>query len=454
MAFEGLSEKLAKVFKGLKNKGKLSEKDVDIAMREVKMALIEADVNFKITKDFTSKVKERALGSAVMKSLTPGQQVIDIVHEELMALMGEKGARIEFSSKPPCIVIMAGLQGAGKTTHAAKIAKYFKDNHNRRPLLIACDVYRPAAIDQLKIIGEKAGVPVFDMGRADPVEIARNGIRHAKDYGYDLAIIDTAGRLHIDEELMNELRQIKEAVDPNEILLTIDSMTGQDAVNVAKAFNDAFEITGVVLTKLDGDTRGGAALSVLSVTGKPIKFAGVGEKLSDLEQFYPDRMASRILGMGDMLSLIEKAKVSFSEKENDRLAQKLKSNKFDLNDLYSQFEQIEKMGSISSILNMLPGVSGKIKEEDIDERRIPRTKAIISSMTVKEREQPSVIDAKRKRRIAAGSGTKVEEINALLKQFEMMNKMMKQMGFKGGRKNRISRNMLKGLGGANGFPEI
>ncbi|MCL2087809.1 MAG: signal recognition particle protein [Oscillospiraceae bacterium] len=453
MAFEGLTEKLTSVFKGLKNRGKLSEKDVDFAMREVKMALIEADVNFKITKDFTAKIKERAVGSAVMNSLTPGQQVIDIVHEELVALMGGQGERIDFPSKPPCIVMMAGLQGAGKTTHAAKIAKYFKDNHNRRPLLIACDVYRPAAIDQLKIVGEKAGAAVFEMGKSDPVEIAKAGIKHAKDYGYDLAIIDTAGRLHINEELMDELQRIKSAVEPHEILLTIDSMTGQDAVNVAKAFNEAFGITGAVLTKLDGDTRGGAALSVLAITGKPIKFAGIGEKLEDLEQFFPERMASRILGMGDVLSLIEKAKSSFDDKTNEKLVKKLKENKFDLNDVYAQYDQIEKMGSVASILKMLPGAAAKVKEEDIDERKIPRSKAIISSMTMKERTSPGIINAKRKRRIAAGSGTKVEEVNQVLKQYEMMNQMMKKMGFKGGKKKRIPRGLMNAMNQMGSFSE-
>ncbi len=433
MAFEGLSDKLGKVFKNLKNRGKLSEKDVQEAMREVKMALIEADVNFKITKDFVSKVTERAVGSEVMNSLTPAQQVIDIVHDELIKLMGETNSKLNFPSKPPCVIMMCGLQGAGKTTYCAKLAKYLK-TQNRRPLLVACDIYRPAAIDQLKTVGEKAGARVFEMGQISPVKIAEESVKYAKDNGYDVVIIDTAGRLHIDEELMKELSEINEKTTPNEILLVVDSMTGQDAVNVAKSFNELLEITGVVLTKLDSDTRGGAALSVLAVTGKPIKFVGIGEKLDDLEQFHPDRMASRILGMGDVLSLIEKAKINIDEKEQAKLVNKLKENKFDMNDLYSQFEQIEKMGSLSSLINMIPGVSGKIKEEDIDERKMPRTKAIISSMTKAERAKPSLIDAKRKRRIAAGSGTKVEDVNALLKQFEAMSKMMKQMGFKGGKK--------------------
>lgn len=447
MAFEGLSDKLGKVFKNLKNRGKLSEKDVAAAMREVKMALIEADVNFKIAKDFTARVTERSVGAEVMNSLTPAQQVIDIVHDELIKLMGETNSRLDFPPKPPCVIMMCGLQGAGKTTHAAKLAKHLK-NQNRRPLLVACDIYRPAAIEQLKIVGEKAGAKVFEMGNTNPVKIAAEGLRHAKDNGFDVVILDTAGRLHIDAELMDELREINKTVHPNEILLVVDAMTGQDAVNVAKSFNEALEITGVVLTKLDGDTRGGAALSVLAVTGKPIKFAGVGEKTDDLEPFHPDRMASRILGMGDVLSLIEKAKMTVDEKEQERLVKKLRDNKFDMNDLYAQFEQIEKMGSIQSILKMIPGIGGKVKEEDIDERKMKRTKAIISSMTKKERARPSLIDAKRKRRIAAGSGNRVEDVNVLLRQFETMEKMMKQMGMKGkGKKRGFPM-------GINGFPKI
>jgi signal recognition particle subunit SRP54 len=452
LAFEGLSEKLGKVFKNLKGYGKLNEKTVNEAMREVKMALLEADVSYKVVKKFVADVSERAVGSAVMESLTPAQQVIDIVHEELCKLMGGTNARLDFPSKPPCVIMMCGLQGAGKTTHAAKLAKYLKAQ-SRRPLLVACDIYRPAAIDQLKVVGEKAGARVFEMGQENPVKIARESIKFAKDNGYDVVILDTAGRLHIDEQLMNELKEIKAETVPNEILLVVDSMTGQDAVNVAKTFNETLEITGVVLTKLDGDTRGGAALSVLAVTGKPIKFAGTGEKLDDLELFHPDRMANRILGMGDVLSLIEKAKESYDEKEAEKLAKKLQSSKFDMNDLLAQFEQIEKMGSMTSLLNMIPGLSGKIKEEDIDERKMPRTKAIIYSMTPKERERPSLIDAKRKRRIAAGSGTKVEDVNNLLKQFDMMQKMMKQMNGKGGKRNAMK--MLRsmgGMGGGGGFP--
>lgn len=444
MAFEGLSEKLSRVFRNLKNHGKLSEKDVKEAMREVRMALLEADVSYKVVKDFVAAVSERAVGVEVMNSLTPAQQVIDIVHDELKKLMGNTTQRLNFPSRPPCVMMMCGLQGAGKTTHAAKLAKYLK-GQNRRPLLVACDIYRPAAIEQLKIVGEKAGARVFEMGQTNPVTIAAESVKYARDNGYDVVILDTAGRLHIDEQLMDELKNIVTATSPNEILLTVDSMTGQDAVNVAKAFNEALEISGVVLTKLDGDTRGGAALSVLAITGKPVKFAGVGEKIDDLEPFHPDRMADRILGMGDVLSLIEKAKATVDEEEQLRLAKKMQDNKFDMNDLLAQLQQIEKMGSISSIVKMIPGVSGKIKEEDIDEKKMPRTKAIICSMTKKEREKPSIIDAKRKRRIAAGSGTKVEDVNALLKQFDMMQKMMKQMTGKGKRKRLPRFPMMNGM---------
>ena len=447
MAFEGLSDKLSKVFKNLRNHGKLSEKDVKEAMREVRMALLEADVSYKVVKDFVAKVTERAVGSEVMNSLTPAQQVIDIVHDELKNLMGNTTQRISFPSKPPCVIMMCGLQGAGKTTHAAKLAKHLK-GLNRRPMIAACDIYRPAAIQQLQIVGEKAGAKVFEMGQTNPVEIAKESVKYAKDNGYDVVILDTAGRLHIDEELMTELKNIVSAVEPDEILLTVDSMTGQDAVNVAQSFNEALEITGVVLTKLDGDTRGGAALSVLAITGKPVKFAGVGEKIDDLEPFHPDRMADRILGMGDVLSLIEKAKSTVDEKEQLRLAKKMQENKFDMNDLLAQFEQIEKMGSISSIVRMLPGAN-KIKDEDIDEKKMVHTKAIIYSMTKKEREKPSVIDAKRKRRIAAGSGTQVSVVNVLLKQFDMMQKMMKQL--KGGKGKRMPK-FPAGFGGMGGMP--
>ncbi len=452
MAFEGLSSKLNNVFGKLKGHGKLTEKDIKDAMREVRMALLDADVNYKVAKDFVNKVSEKAVGAQVMESLTPAQQVIDIVHQELIALMGNTTAKLDFPSKPPCVIMMCGLQGAGKTTHCAKLAAHLI-KQNRRPLLVACDVYRPAAIEQLKIVGEKAGAHVFEMGQDDPVKIAKAGVKYAKDNGFDVVMLDTAGRLHIDETLMTELKNIKAETNPNEILLVVDSMTGQDAVNVAESFNEALDISGVILTKLDGDTRGGAALTVLAITGKPIKFAGIGEKIDDIEPFHPDRMASRILGMGDVLTLIDKAKTAIDEKAAQKTMQKMQENKFDLNDLYSQFEQIEKMGSIHSIINMIPGIAGKVKEEDIDEKKMPRTKAIIQSMTPKEREKPSIIDAKRKRRIAAGSGTRVEDVNQLLRQFEQMQKMMKQMGFGGkGKKKRLPRFPMNMGGGMGGFP--
>ncbi len=430
MAFESLSEKLAAAFKKLRSKGKLSESDIKEAMREVKMALLEADVNYKVVKDFVKTVSERAVGQEVLESLTPAQQVIKIVNDELTALMGKENARIQFPSKPPCVVLMCGLQGSGKTTHSAKLARYFK-SQGHRPLLVACDIYRPAAIDQLKIVGEKAGAQVFEMGKENPVKIAAEALKFAKDHGNDLVIIDTAGRLHIDEVLMEELKQIEAAVNPNEILLVVDSMTGQDAVNVADTFNKALPITGVILTKLDSDTRGGAAISVLQVTGKPIKFAGTGEKIDDLEPFHPDRMASRILGMGDVLTLIEKAQDAVDEKEAAKLAQKMKENSFDMNDLLDNLRQISKMGSIKQLLGMIPGIGSKVEGMDIDEKQFTRVEAMITSMTPAEREKPSIINPSRKRRIAAGSGTKVEDVNRLLKQFEQMKTMMKQFNKKG-----------------------
>ena len=428
MAFESLSDKLSAAFKKLRSKGKLSEADIREAMREVKFALLEADVNYKVVKDFVKVVSERAVGQDVLESLTPAQQVIKIVNEELTALMGGENARIEFPSKPPCVVLMCGLQGSGKTTHSAKLARYFKENRGCRPLLVACDVYRPAAIEQLKIVGEKAGARVFEMGQGDPVEIAREGIRFAKDHGHDLVIVDTAGRLHIDEALMDELKRIEAEVHPNEILLVVDAMTGQDAVMVADTFNKALPISGVILTKLDSDTRGGAAISVRQVTGKPIKFSGTGEKIEDLEPFHPGRMASRILGMGDVLTLIEKAQSTVDEKEAEKLARKMKENSFDMNDLLDQMQQIKKMGSLKQILGMLPGIGSKIEEMDVDERQLVRIEAMITSMTPAEREKPSIINPSRKRRIAAGSGTRVEDVNRLLKQFEQMKQMMKQLG--------------------------
>lgn len=429
MAFEGLTDKLSAAFKKLRSKGKLTESDVKTAMREVKLALLEADVNYKVVKDFVAKISERCVGSDVLTSLTPAQQVIKIVNEELCALMGNTGVSIKFPSKPPCVVMMCGLQGSGKTTHSAKLAKYYRSK-GHRPLLVACDVYRPAAIQQLKVVGEQAGVPVFEMGQDDPVKISKQAIRHAKDHGNDLVILDTAGRLHIDEALMDELKNIKSAVEPNEILLVVDAMTGQDAVNVAKSFNELLDVSGVILTKLDGDTRGGAALSVLAVTGKPIKFNGIGEKLDDLEEFHPERMASRILGMGDVLTLIEKAESSMDLKESEKMARKLKENSFDLNDLLSQMQQMKKMGSIQQIISMIPGLGNKVKEEDLDagDKKMKVTEAIIYSMTPEERKKPFIISPSRKRRIAAGSGTQVQDVNQLLKQFENMQKMMKQFG--------------------------
>ena len=457
MAFEGLADKISNAFKKLKSKGKLSENDVKGAMREVRLALLEADVNYKVAKDFTNKVTERAIGQDVMESLTPAQMVIKIVDEELTSLMGGENERLNFNSKPPTVIMMCGLQGSGKTTHSAKLAKMLKAQ-NRRPMLVACAIYRPAAIDQLKVVGEKAGVPVFEMGTENPVKIARAAVRHAKDYGNDVVILDTAGRLHIDEVLMNELKEVKAEVSPDEILLVIDSMTGQDAVNVAKSFNDLLEITGVILTKLDGDTRGGAALSVKAVTGKPIKFAGTGEKLDDLEVFHPDRMASRILGMGDVLTLIENAQSKLDEKKAEEMAQKMLNNKLDFNDLNEQFNQIKKMGPLKGILSKLPGIGNQLDDVDIDDRQIDWLQALIYSMTPEERANPSIINPSRKRRIAAGSGRSVEEVNKLLKQLEQMQKMIKQMkGGKGSKKRRKNK-MLPGLGGmpmgggGNGMP--
>lgn len=446
MAFEGLSEKLNSVFKKLKSRGKLSEKDVKEAMREVKLALLEADVSYKVVKDFVSKVSERAVGEEVLNSLTPAQQVIKIVNEELCSLMGNSNSRINFASKPPTVIMMCGLQGSGKTTHAAKLAKMLK-KEGHRPLLAACDIYRPAAINQLQVVGAKADVKVFEMGQTDPVIIARKALAHAKDYGHDILIIDTAGRLHVDEALMDELKKIKEFTSPDEIMLVVDAMTGQDAVNVAKAFDEAVGITSVLMSKLDSDTRGGAALSVLSVTGKPIKYVGMGEKLDDFEQFHPERMASRILGMGDVLTLIEKAENVMSQKEAEKLSKKFKENKFDMNDLLDQMRQIRKIGNMKSILGMLPGVGSKIKDMDIDDKQFVRIEAIITSMTEAEREKPSIINPSRKRRIAGGSGTKVEEINRLLKQFEQMQKVMKQFT---GKNNKMSlRKARKQLAGMN-----
>lgn len=446
MAFEGLSEKLNNVFKKLKARGKLTESDVKEAMREVRLALLEADVSYKVVKDFVASVTERAVGEDVLASLTPAQQVIKIVNEELCSLMGNKNSHINFASKSPTVIMMCGLQGSGKTTHSAKLAKLLK-KEGHRPLLAACDIYRPAAINQLQVVGQKADVKVFEMGQIDPVIIAKQALAYAKDYGHDILIIDTAGRLHIDEELMQELVNIKELTQPDEIMLVVDAMTGQDAVNVAKTFDDAVGITSVLMSKLDSDTRGGAALSVLAVTGKPIKFVGMGEKLDDFEQFHPERMASRILGMGDVLTLIERAENVMSQKDAEKLTKKFKENTFDMDDLLEQMKQIKKLGSMKSILGMLPGLNGKITDDDIDESQFGRIEAIITSMTKAERAKPSIINPSRKRRIASGSGTKVEDVNRLLKQFDQMQQLMKK--FTGGNNKMALRKARKKLAGMN-----
>lgn len=429
MAFEGLTSKLQSAFKKLKNKGKLTEKDVKEAMREVKMALLEADVNYKVVKDFVNSINERAVGVEVMESLTPAQQVIKIVNEELISLMGKTESRLNTTTTPPNIIMFVGLQGAGKTTMAGKLALHLK-KHNKKPLLVAADVYRPAAIKQLQVLGAQIDIPVYTLGdKINPVDIAKGAVEHAKKLSNDYVIIDTAGRLHIDEELMNELKNIKSAVVPNEILLVVDSMTGQDAVNVAEQFNNLLDITGVILTKLDGDTRGGAAISVKAVTGKPIKFVGTGEKLTDLEIFYPDRMASRILGMGDVLSLIEKAQEAFDEKKAEALQEKLMTEGLTLEDFLEQMQQMKKMGPLKDLLKMIPGLdSSKLGDVEIDEKELAHVEAIIRSMTKEERRNPSIINASRKKRIAKGSGTKIQDVNQLLSRFEQSRKMMKQFG--------------------------
>lgn len=447
MAFDNLSDKLSGVFKRLRSKGKLSEADVKTAMREVRLALLEADVNYKVAKDFTNAVTEKCIGENVMESLTAPQTVVKIVKEELTALMGSEQARLKISNKIPTVIMMCGLQGSGKTTHSAKLAKYLK-SQGHRPLLVACDIYRPAAIEQLKVVGKAVDTPVFEMGTEKPEKTAVKAVAHARDYGYDFVILDTAGRLHIDDELMAELKRITEAVEVNDILLVIDSMVGQDAVNIAKAFNDILEIDGVILTKLDGDTRGGAALSVRAVTGKPIMFVGVGEKFDELDEFHPDRMASRILGMGDVLSLIERVESEMDQKKAEEAARKLEENRFDMNDLLEQFRQIKKMGSLKSILSMLPGMDKQLRDVDIDDRQLLRIEAIIKSMTKKEREKPDIINASRRRRIAAGSGMRVEDVNKLLRQYEQMKKMFKQMNTKGG-KRRMMHNLR--TSGKNGM---
>ncbi len=449
MAFENISDKLTSVFKRLRGKGRLTAADVKEAMKEVRMALLEADVSYKVVKSFTAQVTERASGADVLEALSPAQQVIKIVNEELCTLMGGSNQKINISSKLPSVVMLCGLQGAGKTTNGAKLAGYLR-KQGKRPLLVACDVYRPAAIKQLETVGAQLGIPVFQQGQGDPVEIAKKAIVHAEKHGNDIVFLDTAGRLHIDEQLMDELRNIKAAVDPAEILLVVDAMTGQDAVNAATAFDNALGITGVMLTKLDGDARGGAALSIASVTGKPIKFIGTGEKLDMIEPFHPDRMASRILGMGDVLTLIEKAEQSFDQKKAMEAAEKLRQNRFTLNDYLDQMDQLRNMGDLGDLMAMVPGVDAKaLKGAQVDEKALNRQKAVIQSMTPKERENPSVINASRKKRIAAGCGQSVVDVNRILKQYDAMNQMMKQ--FSGKKMKKLQKKMGSMGGAPSGF---
>ena len=461
MAFEGLSEKLSEAFKKLRGKGRLTEADVKEAMREIRLALLEADVSFKVVKQFVAQVTEKAVGADVLEALSPAQMIIKIVNQELTALMGGTSAKLTIAPKPPTVIMMVGLQGAGKTTNGAKLAGLMKKQNGKRPLLAACDIYRPAAIKQLEVVGEQLGIPVFQMGQTNPVEIAKAAVEHAVKHGNDMVFLDTAGRLHVDEELMDELRNIKAAVNPTEILLVVDAMIGQDAVNAAKAFDDALDIDGVVLTKLDGDARGGAALSIKAVTGKPIKFVGMGEKLDQIEVFHPDRMASRILGMGDMLSLIEKAEQNFDQQKALELQEKLRKNKFTLTDFYEQMAQLKGMGSLADIAGMLPGVKASdLEGANVDEKAIQRMEAIILSMTPHERENPDVLNASRKKRIAAGCGMQVVDVNRLLKQFEMTQTLTKQ--FAGGKLPKHMRRMMgkkggkgmmpPGMGGMGGFP--
>ena len=453
MAFEGLSEKLNETFRRLRGKGRLTESDVKAGLREVRLALLEADVSYKVVKDFIAKVTERCVGSDVLESLTPAQQIIKIVNEELTKLMGSTNAKITTANRGPTVVMMVGLQGAGKTTNGAKLAGLMRRQFGKRPLLAACDVYRPAAITQLQVVGQQLDIPVFEMGQIDPVTIAREAVKYAADHGNDMVFLDTAGRLHIDETLMDELRNIKSAVKPNEILLVVDAMTGQDAVNAAKAFDDALGIDGVMLTKLDGDARGGAALSIRAATGKPIKFVGTGEKLDMIELFHPDRMASRILGMGDMLSFIEKAEQQYDEKQAKKLEEKLRKNRLTLSDYLDQLEQLQNMGDLSQIAGMLPGNMAKGFDPDqIDPRQFSRTKAIIQSMTVQERENPQILNASRKRRIAAGCGQQVSDVNRLLKSFEAMQQMTKALT-RGGKRGMSALNGMMGdsMGGMHGF---
>ena len=443
MAFESLTEKLSATFKRLRGKGRLSEADVKQAMKEIKMALLEADVNFKVVKNFVATVSERAVGADVMESLTPAQMIVKIVNEELTALMGSGDSKLAISSTPPTVVMLVGLQGAGKTTNGAKLAGLRK-KQGKRPLLAACDIYRPAAIQQLEVVGAQLDIPVFQMGQTDPVDIAKAAVEHAKKHGNDMVFLDTAGRLHVDEALMDELRRVKSAVSPTEILLVVDAMIGQDAVNAAKAFDEALDIDGVMLTKLDGDARGGAALSIRAVTGKPIKFAGTGEKLDNIEVFHPDRMASRILGMGDVLSLIEKAEQNLDAKKAAEQLERMRKNKFTLTDFYDQMVQLKSMGSMQDIASMLPGMGGKKLDLTVDEAQLARTEAIILSMTPQEREDPSLLNSSRKKRIAAGSGTQVVDVNRLLKQFETIQQFTRQLSNPKKSKGLMSR--FKGMG--------
>ena len=453
MAFEGLTEKLSAAFKKLRNKGRLTEADVKEAMREIRLALLEADVSYKVVKDFVKKVTEKAVGAEILESLTPAQGIVKIVNQELVELMGGDSTKITIASQPPTVVMMVGLQGAGKTTNAAKLAGLMRKQNGKRPLLVACDIYRPAAIQQLEVVGKQLDIPVFQMGQTDPVEIAQKAIEHAKKHGNDMVFLDTAGRLHVDEELMAELQRIKEAVNPSEILLVVDAMIGQDAVNAAQAVDEALDIDGVVLTKLDGDARGGAALSIRAATGKPIKVVGTGEKLENIEVFHPDRMASRILGMGDVLSLIEKAEQQFDQQKAQELAEKLKKNRFTLQDYYDQMVQLKGMGDMEDLIRMMPGVNTKALEGvTIDEKIMAHTEAIILSMTPEERENPSILNSSRKKRIAAGCGLQVVDVNRLLKEFSMMQQMTKQMTKLTGKGKKRRFGKLPGMGG--GIPGL
>ena len=453
MAFEGLTEKLSAAFQRLRSKGRLTPADVKEAMREIRLALLEADVSYKVVKDFIATVTERCVGNDVLEGLNPAQMVVKVVNEELTALMGSENQKINMASNGPTIVMLVGLQGAGKTTNGAKLAGYFKKNMGKRPLLVACDVYRPAAIKQLEVVGAQLDIPVFQMGQDDPVKIAKAGLRHAEQHGNDMVFLDTAGRLHVDERLMEELQAIKAELQPSEILLVVDAMTGQDAVNAAQSFNEWLDVDGVMLSKLDGDARGGAALSVKAVTGKPIKFIGVGEKLDQIEPFHPGRMAGRILGMGDVLSLIEKAEQAIDQKKAAEMEERLRQNKFTLTDFYDQLTQLKSMGNIQDLLGMMPGM-GNMKDLQVDEKALSRVEALSQSMTPQERENPGLLGSSRKKRIAAGSGTKVEDVNQLLKRFETMQKLVRQFSGKGSGKKlkKLQKRGFPGLGGMGGFP--